>query len=84
MGSSGDYLSPNMGKSTQAIGWKADMLEADRSMMDPGIAGMLQWLDAPVSNFPWYSADLTFYKQAGSRHHVLALSESIIQPQVRL
>jgi hypothetical protein len=36
----------------------------DRSMMDPGIAGMLRWLDAPVSNLPWYSADLTFYKQA--------------------
>ena len=37
---------------------------SDRSMMDPGIAGMLHWLDAPVSNFPWYSSDLTFYKQA--------------------
>jgi len=36
----------------------------DRSMSDPGIAGMLRWLDAPVSNLPWYSADLTFYKHA--------------------
>ena len=36
----------------------------DRSMTDEGIASMLQWLDAPVSNLPWYSADLTFYKQA--------------------
>ncbi|NTV27313.1 MAG: hypothetical protein HGA93_01330, partial [Methanothrix sp.] len=35
----------------------------DRSMIDPGIAGMLQWLDTPVSNLPWYSSDLTFYKQ---------------------
>ena len=34
----------------------------DRSMMDPGIAGMLHWLDAPVPTLPWYSADLTFYK----------------------
>ncbi len=34
----------------------------DRSMMDPGIAGMLRWLDAPVPTLPWYSADLTFYK----------------------
>jgi hypothetical protein len=25
---------------------------------------MLQWLDAPVPSFPWYSSDLTFYKQA--------------------
>ena len=36
----------------------------DRSMMDPGIASMLQWLDTPVPNLPWYSSDLTFYKQA--------------------
>jgi hypothetical protein len=34
----------------------------DRSMTDPGIAGMLQWLDQPVPSFPWYSSDLTFYK----------------------
>ncbi|MGB5100311.1 MAG: hypothetical protein WBN94_06905 [Methanothrix sp.] len=65
MGSGGDYLSPNMGNK-----YPTDWLEGgyvrshDRSMMDPGIAGMLQWLDVPVSNFPWYSADLTFYKQA--------------------
>ena len=65
MGSSGDFLSPNMGNK-----YPRDWLEGgyvrrhDRSMMDPGIAGMLRWLDAPVSNFPWYSADLTFYKQA--------------------
>ncbi len=36
----------------------------DRSMSDPGIAGMLRWLDAPVSNLPWYSADLKFYQNA--------------------
>ncbi|MBN1236785.1 MAG: hypothetical protein JW999_12180 [Methanotrichaceae archaeon] len=37
----------------------------DRSMMmDPGIAGMVKWLDAPVPSFPWYSSDLTFYRQA--------------------
>jgi len=60
----GDYLSPNMDQK-----YPQDWLEGgyvrshDRSMMDPGIAGMLQWLDAPVSSFPWYSADLTFYKQ---------------------
>ncbi len=34
----------------------------DRSMTDPGIASMLQWLDAPVPTLPWYSADLTFTK----------------------
>ena len=36
----------------------------DRSMMDPGIASMLQWLDTPVPNLPWYSSDLAFYEQA--------------------
>jgi len=46
----------------------ADYLEGgyvrshDRSMVDPGIAGMVRWLDAPVPTLPWYSADLTFYK----------------------
>lgn len=36
----------------------------DRSMMmDPGIAGMVHWLDAPVTYFPWYSSDISFYKQ---------------------
>jgi hypothetical protein len=35
----------------------------DRSMADPGISGMLQWLDRPV-NLPWYSSDSSFYKQA--------------------
>jgi len=63
MGSSGDYLSPSMGNK-----YPSDWLEggyvrsSDRSIVDPGIAGMLRWLDAPVSNFPWYSSDLTFYK----------------------
>ena len=52
------------------IAWGADYLGGgyvashDRSMSDPGISSMLRWLDAPVSNLPWYSADLTFYKQA--------------------
>ena len=36
----------------------------DRSMMmDPGIAGMVQWLDAPIVSFPWYGSDLYFYRQ---------------------
>lgn len=35
----------------------------DRSMSDPGISGMLQWLDRPVT-LPWYSTDSSFYKQA--------------------
>ena len=63
MGSSGDYISPNMGNK-----YPSDWMEggyvrsSDRSIVDPGMAGMLRWLDTPVSNFPWYSADLTFYK----------------------
>src|SRR5664280_2342488 len=36
----------------------------DRSMNDPGIAGMLNWLDTPVPNFPWYSSGGAFYNQA--------------------
>jgi hypothetical protein len=36
---------------------------SDRSMMDPGIAGMLQWLDTPVPNFPWYTTGGSFYSQ---------------------
>ncbi len=35
----------------------------DRSMMDPGIAGMLNWLDTPVPNFPWYTTGGSFYSQ---------------------
>ncbi len=48
---------------------QADFLEGgyvasgDRSMADPGISGMLQWLDRPV-NLPWYSSDSSFYKRA--------------------
>ena len=55
---------------SMGIAWGADPLDDgyvrshDRSMTDPGIDSMLQWLDTPVPNFPWYSADLTFYKQA--------------------
>ena len=48
-----------------------DMLEGgyvrsyDSSMtFEPGIAGMVQWLDAPVPSFPWYSSDVSFYKYA--------------------
>lgn len=55
------------------IAWGEDYLEGgyvrsyDRSMtMDPGIAGMVQWLDAPVPSFPWYSSNLAFYRQAVS------------------
>jgi hypothetical protein len=31
---------------------------------DEGLAGMLQWLNEPVPNFPWYSSDAAFYNQA--------------------
>jgi len=54
MGSSGDWISPNMGQSGYV---------RDRSMTDPGIASMLQWLDTPVPNFPWYTASDAFYTQ---------------------
>ena len=34
---------------------------SSRSNYDPGLAGMLQWLDMPVYYFPWYRADGAFY-----------------------
>jgi hypothetical protein len=35
----------------------------DRSMTDAGIASMLNWLDTPVPSIPWYTGDVSFYKQ---------------------
>ena len=53
MGSSGDYISPNFGQA------------AYNTNPDEGLAGMLQWLDQPVNNFPWYtSGSRSFYSQA--------------------
>ncbi len=54
MGSSADWISPNMGH------------VSTRTNSDPGLAGMLQWLDAPVPNFPWYTTGGSFYSQAYS------------------
>jgi len=50
MGSSGDYISPNMGVSS--------------GTNDEGLAGMLHWLNEPVPSFPWYSSEAAFYNQA--------------------
>ena len=36
------------------------------SLMDPGIAGMVRWLDAPVTSYPRYGTDLTAYRQVVS------------------
>jgi hypothetical protein len=33
-------------------------------MVEPGISGMVRWLDAPFPNFPWYTSDVSFYRQA--------------------
>lgn len=63
--SNGDYLHPDMSQK-----YLSDWLEGgyvrslDRSMlMDPGIAGMVRWLDAPIPSYPWYSSDVSFYRQ---------------------
>ncbi|MGV8175897.1 MAG: hypothetical protein ACP5OU_09365 [Methanothrix sp.] len=60
-----DYLYPDMSQT-----YLKDWLEGgyvrslDRSkLMDPGIAGMVRWLDAPVPSYPWYSSDVSFYKR---------------------
>jgi hypothetical protein len=52
MGSSGDYLNPNMGQMTSSTN------------PDEGLAGMLDWLNQPTNYFPWYtSSGSTFYSQ---------------------
>ena len=38
-------------------------VSSSRANSDPGLAGMLQWLDTPVPNFPWYTASDSFYSQ---------------------
>jgi len=54
-GPHGDWISPNMGQ------------VSTRTNSDPGLAGMLQWLDTPVPNFPWYTTGGSFfYSQAYS------------------
>jgi hypothetical protein len=50
MGSSGDYISPNMGMSSG-------------TNPDEGLASMLQWMDQPVPTFPWYTTGGSFYSQ---------------------
>ncbi|MFZ3148848.1 MAG: hypothetical protein WA137_07380 [Methanothrix sp.] len=53
MGSSGDWISPNMGQVSA------------RTNSDSGLASMLQWLDTPIPNFPWYNTTSgSFYSQA--------------------
>ncbi|MDD1752890.1 MAG: hypothetical protein LUQ38_07370 [Methanotrichaceae archaeon] len=65
MGSSRDYLSPNIGQK-----YPQDWLEggyvtsSSHTSHDPALAEMLQWLDRPVPNFPWYSSVGAFYSQA--------------------
>ena len=54
MGSSGDYISPNMGQ------------VANSNNPDTGLASMMQWLDQPVPNYPWYSSGGSFYSQSYS------------------
>ena len=73
--SQGDYLLPDYLytdhlKPDASQMYLRDWLEGgyvrslDRSrLMDPGIAGMVRWLDAPVPSYPWYGSDLSFYKR---------------------
>jgi hypothetical protein len=51
MGSSGDYISPNMG-------------QGSGPNPDEGLASMEQWLNQPTNYFPWYSSSGSpFYSQ---------------------
>ncbi len=54
IGSSGDWISPNMDGG----------YVRDRSMTDSGIASMLKWLDTPVPNVPLYTKGGAIYNQA--------------------
>lgn len=36
---------------------------SSRTSDDPGLAGMLKWLDQPVPSYPWYTAGGSFYSQ---------------------
>jgi len=38
-------------------------VSSSRANSDPGLSGMLQWLDQPVSSFPWYTTGGSFYTQ---------------------
>ena len=65
-----DYLYTDHLKPATSQMYLKDWLEGgyvrslDRSrLMDPGIAGMVRWLDAPVPSYPWYGSDLSFYKR---------------------
>ena len=65
-----DYLYTDHLKPDTSQMYLKDWLEGgyvrslDRSrLMDPGIAGMVRWLDAPVPSYPWYGSDLSFYKR---------------------
>lgn len=65
-----DYLYTDHLKTDTSQKYLKDWLEGgyvrslDRSrLMDPGIAGMVRWLDAPVPSYPWYGSDVSFYKR---------------------
>jgi hypothetical protein len=46
-------------------GYVASPEGSDRwKTMEPGIAGMVRWLDMPVTSYPWYSSDVSFYRHA--------------------
>jgi hypothetical protein len=78
-----DYLYPDMSQT-----YLKDWLEGgyvrslDRSkLMDPGIAGMVRWLDAPVPSYPWYSSDVSFYKRLAPASTFTPYSQYYAQAQ---
>ena len=92
--SQGDYLLPDYlytdhlkPDSSQMI--LRDWLEGgyvrslDRSrLMDPGIAGMVRWLDAPVPSYPWYGSDPSFYKRLAPASVFTPFSQYYAQQEV--
>ena len=84
-----DYLYTDHLKPDASQMYLRDWLEGgyvrslDRSrLMDPGIAGMVRWLDAPVPSYPWYSSDLSFYKRLAPASAFTPFSQYYAEPKV--
>ena len=84
-----DYLYTDHLKPDTSQMYLKDWLEGgyvrslDRSrLMDPGIAGMVRWLDAPVPSYPWYSSDVSFYKRLAPASAFTPFSQYYAEPKV--
>ena len=84
-----DYLYTDHLKPATSQTYLKDWLEGgyvrslDRyRLMDPGIAGMVRWLDAPVPSYPWYGSDLSFYRRLAPASAFTPFSQYYAEPKV--